>query len=194
MTTEAYPLSWPAGRGRCSRRQNARFVTTFARARDELLDELRRLGATSTVLSTNIPLRRDGLPYAGQANPDDPGVAVYFTRKGKPMCFCCDRWRKVQDNLLAIVKTIEAIRGIERWGTGEAVEAAFAGFEALPPPKPKARPWWEVLDLPAHASTNDVQYRYALLARVHHPDRGGDHATMTAINNAFDEFKKERGL
>jgi hypothetical protein len=48
------------------------------------------------------------------------------------MCFACDRWDSVADNVQAIRKTIEALRGIERWGTGDMVQRAFAGFVALP--------------------------------------------------------------
>ncbi len=48
--------------------------------------------------------------------PDDRGVAVYFTHLRRSMCFTCDKWDQVEDNLYAIVKTIETLRGIERWG------------------------------------------------------------------------------
>ena len=47
----------------------------------------------------------------------------------------------------AIAKTIEALRGINRWGTGDMMEAAFKGFSALPAPDTN-KPWREVLDTP----------------------------------------------
>ena len=115
MTTSAgitaYPLSWPTNRPRTSswRRTRSKFDTTFAVARDELLRELKRLGAKGVVLSTNIELRQDGLPYAGRRQPDDVGVAVYFTHKGRQVCFACDRWDKIEDNIRAVTKTVEAI-------------------------------------------------------------------------------------
>jgi hypothetical protein len=82
---EAYPLAWPEGRVRTplSHREPARFMTTFARARD------------------------------------DVGVAVYFSYRNQQRCFACDRWNRIQDNMQAISKTIEALRGIERWATGD---------------------------------------------------------------------------
>lgn len=49
------------------------------------------------------------------------------------MCFACEKWQDVYGNIYAIGKTIEALRGIERWGTGDMVEQAFTGFVALPP-------------------------------------------------------------
>jgi hypothetical protein len=65
MTT-AYPLQWPDGRPRtpAHRRTKAAFSTTFAVARDNLVAEVRRLGGRNLVISTNVPLRQDGLPSA----------------------------------------------------------------------------------------------------------------------------------
>lgn len=109
---EAYPLAWPAGWPRARRKSSAAFNLSFAKGRDELMRELRLMGARYPVLSSNVPLRRDGLPYAAQREPDDPGVAVYFMWQGKQMTFACDRWDKVKDNVRAIGKTIEALRGV----------------------------------------------------------------------------------
>ena len=75
---EAHPLAWPEGRPRTKRPQRSRFDVGFANARDELFDEIRRLGGSVPVLSTNVELRRDGLPYASRPEPDDSGAAVYF--------------------------------------------------------------------------------------------------------------------
>lgn len=198
--TEAFPLAWPAGWPRTDtyRRQEARFNTKFAKARDGLLHELHLMGARYPVLSTNIPLRRDGLPYASQANPDDPGVAVYFEWKGKSMTFACDRWRKVEDNVQAVRKTVEAIRGIERWSASDMMERAFQGFEALPAPgeQPK-RPWRDVLlvkglnsSIPAVALVG-AEASYRTLARERHPDQGGDETQMAELNIAIEQARKE---
>jgi hypothetical protein len=72
-----------------------------------------------------VQLRQDGLPYANRRAPSDTGAAVYFSYKGRQMCFACDKWQDVYDNIYAISKTIEALRGIERWGAGDMVEQAF---------------------------------------------------------------------
>lgn len=191
----AYPLQWPAGRPRTPgcRRTRSKFDTTFAVARDDLFRELRRLGARAVVLSTNIELRQDGIPYANRRQPEDVGVAVYFTHKNRQVCFACDRWDKIEDNIRAVCKTVEAIRGIERWGTGDMVDAAFAGFQALPAPASK-RPWWDVLGVAGHASSEEATAAYRRLSLANHPDRGGSAATMAQINAAWDEFRRERGL
>src|SRR5580658_2458580 len=155
-SVEAFPLFWPPGKPRTSNPQRSRFDVAFATARDELMREIQLLGGSLPVLSSNIPLKRDGLPYAGQKEPDDRGVAVYFTLKKQQMCFCCDRWDKVGDNIQAIRHTIAALRGIERWGTGDMVQQAFTGFIALPAPPSS----WDVLGLKPGASKNEVEAAY----------------------------------
>lgn len=177
---EAYPLCWPTGRKRTDNhsRENARFDMSFARARDEIVRQVQLLVGRYTrsdlIISTNIALRRDGLPLANQRQPDDPGIAIYFTYKKRQMCFACDRWRKVEDNMQAVAKTIDALRGVARWGTGDMMEAAFTGFTALPPPgQTTVRGWREVFGFaPGETVTRlrlDGAYRTARSNA--HPDR-----------------------
>ena len=87
--------------------------------------------AVSEGVLRGIRLRLDGLPYSNQTPPADKGVAVYFTHKKQAMCFACDRWDRVQDNIYAIAMTIQALRGIERWGSGSMVEQAFLSVSTL---------------------------------------------------------------
>lgn len=190
--TEAYPLHWPEGKPRTVRRERARFETSHEIAQLALMDELRRMGAKHPVLSTNVPLRRDGLPYATAKAPDDPGVAVYFMYKDNQVCFACDRWDRVRDNIQAVRKTIEALRGIARWGTGDMVEAALKGFEALPAPGQAASAvWWRVLGVTEDATAAEVNAAYREKARAAHPDiAGGSTAAMAELNEARAEGLK----
>ena len=193
-TISRYPLHWPAGRPRTTNRQRPRFeAKSFSTARDGLLNQLKLLGARGVILSTNVELRRDGLPLASQRNPTDPGVAVYFTRKGKDLAFACDRWIAVEENMRAIADAIECIRTIERRGTGEMVDAAFTGFAALPP-GPPGKHWTVILGVSGADGPDRVKEAYRSLALEHHPDRGGDSAKMQEINDAYESFKRERGV
>lgn len=134
-TPTAYPLAWPASKERtpARKRTDSRFNrrASIARSRDELFYELRLLRATDITLSTNIELRRDGLPYANRREPDDPGVAVYFRLKDRDHVLACDLYAKVVENLRAITKTVEAQRGITRWGVVD-LEESFAGSQTAP--------------------------------------------------------------
>lgn len=190
----AYPLQWPDGRLRTApfRRGSAAFQTTFAVALDNLVAEVRRLGGRNLVISTNIPLRQDGLPYASYRKVDDEGVAVYFTLDGQQMSFACDRWNRVEHNMHAIVKTIDALRGIARWGTGDMMRAAFTGFTALAAPGGE-RTWHEVLGVPARERDIEVvRQAFRRQAAAHHPDRpGGSLERQAAVNAAWQQAKAE---
>lgn len=133
---EAFPLSWPIGWPRARSPSHARFGTkgqgvTLYVARAQVQRELRMLGATDIVMSSNVPIRLDGLPYSKVREPDDHGVAVYFRIKGEPRVLAVDKWSRVSDNMIAIARHVEAIRGQVRWGCG-SIEKAFGGYRALP--------------------------------------------------------------
>lgn len=187
---EAYPLYWPEGWQRTKWRQQSKFKTGFGAARNFLFAELERMGASKIVLSTNIPLRNDGLPRAN-VRPDfgDPGVAVYFERKGKRMVFACDKFVQAYDNIYAIAKTIEAMRGIERWGASDMMERAFSGFKQLAAEN-EGPSWWGVLQVRAGATVEEIEAAYRQLAKIAHPDAPtGSHEAMSALNAA-----REQGL
>lgn len=195
MTITAHPLHWPAGWKRTEPGyiEISRFRDrTIAKARIYVADQVRLMGGESLVVSSNIELRNDGLPRSGQKQPVDRGVAVYFIRKGRSMCFACDKWAFVEDNLWAIGRTVEALRQIERDGSSDMLERAFTGFAALP--APDARNWWDVLGVPSFASTEQIKAAFRNLAKIHHPDAGGSAFDFVAVNTAYQTAMKERGL
>lgn len=197
---QSYPLTWPLGKPRTKIRHRAPFHRrqAFARdavpvgyARDMVLAEIARLGGSEPVISTNVRVRLDGLMRAeARVDGGDPGVAIYFLFRGKRMAFACDRWDRVGDNLWAVAKSIEAIRGLERWGAGDMVASAMAGFRALPPPQ---RPWRMVFGYGAEETPGfgEVQRRYEDAALDAHPDRGGSHEAMAELNAARDDARAE---
>lgn len=192
--TQAYPLHWPSGWPRARHRQRAQFGTTgrsragfkqqltVAEARERLSDQLDALRARYPTLSSNLELRLDGTPRSGLPEPADVGVALYFHLEGKPIALACDKWDRVADNIAAIAKHIEALRGIDRWGVGTAAQA-FAGYQALPAPEQ----WWQVLGVPEHADPEQINTAYRFLARKAHPDAGGSNAAMARLNAARDQ-------
>lgn len=153
-----------------------------------MLTELSQLGAREAILSTNVPVRGDGLPYATAKEPADPGAAVYFNYKNKPMCFACDQYDMVRCNMWAIRLTIHALRGIERWGSSDMMERAFRGFTALPQAS-----WQSVLGLNGNSTAADVEEAFKRLAHVHHPDKGGDASRFREIVKAREEALRKLG-
>lgn len=186
-----FPLAWPAYKPRTIyyRTEHARFdkERSFATVRDELIKELNRLGAREVIISTNIPLRQDGYPYANFKRPEDMGVAVYFKKDGKSMCFSCDRWKRIEDNMYAITKTIDALRGVARWGSGDMVQAAFTGFQALPPPGPT---WRDVLGYPPGVPVRreDVRHLYRKARSTAH---GLGAEAFQKVESAWRQFEQE---
>lgn len=190
-TITAYPLAWPMGWVRTKFRSRSEFgAHSLANASQEVLRQLRLLGASRVVISTNIELRQDGLPYSGRKAPNDPGAAIYFSLKGKPLVLACDKWHSVEDNVWAIAKHIDALRGQNRWGVG-SVEQAFAGYTALPQPKAKGN-WWEVLGVARSSNLDQINAAFRSLAKQHHPDAGGDADRFIEIKEALEEARKEK--
>ncbi|MEJ1487197.1 MAG: J domain-containing protein [Candidatus Sedimenticola sp. (ex Thyasira tokunagai)] len=192
---EAYPLHWPEGWPRTAPHlvEQSRFKVTPDAARRGMLEEIRRLVGYSyrrdnVIVSTNLRLRLDGEPYASQRAPEDHGVAVYFKHKGKPMVFACDRWRLIHDNMHSIAKTIEALRGIERWGASDMMERAFTGFVALE--HLEGETYAEVLQMGNRLGQSDEEWlaaaerHFKLLAKEAHPDHGGSNKEMQRLINA----------
>lgn len=206
---DRYPLSWPHGwkrtpyharqRAPFSKRKTVYGSTVGSDGRrnswtekesltvgDGLkrLDvELRRLGARNVIISSNLRLRGDGLPHAGQAKVlDDPGIAVYFRLNQAPRVLACDKWLSAAENMAAIAGHIEAIRAQERYGVG-TLEQAFAGYAALPP---AAVDWAIVLGVSKSASREEILAAHRRLAIEHHPDKGGRQEDMARINEARD--------
>lgn len=193
--TQAYPLDWPKGWPHTpseKRRHNAQFQTTFDKARRDLLRELELLGASGVVISSWLPLNRDGSARADQARRsiEDPGVAVYFLRKGKQMVMARDAFLTVHDNLRSIGLAIAALRALERHGGGALLERAFHGFVALPPPESR-KPWWEVLGIPRESEAFMVEAAYRHRAKTAHPDAQGSTAAMEELNDARDAALRE---
>lgn len=83
----------------------------------------------------------------------------------------------------AIGKTVEAMRGIERWGASDMLDRAFTGFEALAAPEQ----WWQVLGVGQSASRDEISRAYREKARTAHPDQGGSDAAMARLNAARDQ-------
>lgn len=192
--SEAYPLHWPAGWPRTAKPERSRFDVTMGIATSELLNQLRLMGARYPVISTNVELRRDGLPRADRRQPVDCGVAVYFQRRGKQMTFACDRWDRVGDNIRAICKTIEAMRGIERWGASDMMERAFAAFEALPPPGEAVQAsCWDILGLEPGADIHTIKAAWRKRMKTAHPDQGGTREEYEQVQTAYEQAVRATG-
>lgn len=233
---EAYPLAWPMGfeRTPANKRKSVNFSRrgapneygnrpsrrmTVAEAIKRLNEQVRSFSRTGhvwridpdrVVVSTNMPTRNDGMPFSGAREPDDPGAVVYFHLDRVPYCMPCDHWDQVADNITAIAKHLEAIRGIERWGVG-SLRRQFTGFKALPPSSGSPAPAESAMTVEQAAcciialaadsaeeltpmdvlkSPESCHAAYKRAAMQTHPDRGGNQADFVRLQQAVDLLKR----
>lgn len=202
-------VNWPEGWDRTPPMKRRGYPHGFEvsehRALKGIQSELERLGATDVRIDTAKPQRKkDNLPYARAASPEDPGVAVYWTlpETGEQYAIACDQWSSIRDNAQAIAKTLEAKRGIDRWGATTA-EREYEGYRALPddvhgsagehtatamPPDPMRQPH-EVLGVSEDAPPEIVQAAFREIAKNTHPDRAPD---GDGDPERFDRARKAR--
>ncbi|MGH7251301.1 MAG: J domain-containing protein [Nitrospiraceae bacterium] len=216
--TTSAPLTWPSGWPRtvAYNRKSAKFRTasttyrpsfrdpaqheaytskrevSIAEGVKRVLDNLRLFGVPDwqVIISSNLRLKKNGLPVSEQREPEDPGVAVYWTdRRQRKRVIAIDHYIRVADNLAAIAATLDALRAIDRHGGATILERAFTGFTALPSPND----WRHVLNFKdaEPVTLQDLVDRYRLLAKSRHPDSGGTHAAMAQLNSAFSQANEE---
>lgn len=187
-TPTAYPLQWPQGwptTKPVERVKHPSFKCDVPQALRQLKREVELLGGQNLILSSNYTL--------GNERPKEPGVVAYFKFDGAEVAIPCDRWIIIEHNIRAIALTIEAMRGMERWGAKHMIKAMFTGFKQLPQQTGGQRPWWVVLQLQRIPEAKDQHVQnmlaktYRILATERHPDKGGSHEAMTELNRAYSE-------
>lgn len=180
----AYPLTWPFGWKRTRYPERSRFSDKyFSTVRDFLLKEVDKLGGTEIVLSTNIELRQDGLPYANRRQPDDRGIAVYFKLNKKDVSLACDKWIKIEHNIYAIAMHIDALRAQDRWGVG-TLEQAFMGYTTLPEKTGK--------DYFENIQPYFRKRHYHRMAKLLHPDKTGSDVEFKELNSQYKKLTEEK--
>lgn len=177
-----------------------RFEAQRATIDRELKAILAKMGATSGRVETDITER-------------DHAATIVFDRNGRRYTFRCNKWEHPLDNYRAAQLTIVRLyQALEDYGTtrDEANLApppqrqkrqaeADADFDRLfgaflPPPDDTAlllgdgtRRWWEVLGVARDADRRAIANAYRALARMHHPDAGGDPEDFKRVRRAYDE-------
>jgi hypothetical protein len=160
-----------------------------------VLNELRmmRIDQEDAIISTNQPLRLDGLPYSNRTpTSPDPGVGLYWRdRDGQPITMACDTYDTIEGNLRGLALTLKAFRDIERHGSSDLLRRAFQGFKALPAAIPMSAPWHVTLGFDAIPGEYEiVKARYRELISKNHPDRPDGDGNATEINLAHDAAKR----
>lgn len=185
------------------------FQASYSSTLGALDREMRHLGAAQCIIQMKVKrgdIRADGLPRETMTT-QEPGVILTFDRKGRSISMPCDACNHWQQNLRAVVLTLERLRLAELYGVTSNGEQ-YRGWEALPPPgAPAAEQAMTVekaLDVIARYSgmpqdliRTSPKWRESALkeARIAvHPDRGGFHPeTAKEVGQAAELLKKELG-
>jgi len=120
-------------------RKGVQFKAKWEATVNELRRELDYLDASDVVLEIGVnarDIRKDGMLRA-DAKPGHPGVRLSFQCDSGALSFTCDTYEQTwaylmpswQANVRAIVKTLEALRAVDRYGATKGEQ--YAGFKAL---------------------------------------------------------------
>lgn len=142
------------------------------------------------IISSDLRLRLDGLPISSQRQPEEKGVAVWWRPNEESKDYrviALNKYDRIGDNLYAIGKTLEAMRSIERWGSGEILERTFTGFTALPY---LSGSWREVLDYYG-GNLAEAERAYKTARSGAHPDHGGTSERFGEVNVAWGRAQVE---
>jgi len=162
----------------------ARFKAQESTVYRELYNTMKKMEATS------LKVERD--MFQGDCS-------IIFDRSGKRYIFRCANFDNAQDNFRAAQLSIEYIyRAMESYGVVNDETAIdkffstfFLGFEATPGDDilmiGNKNSWHEILGVKPNASKQDIMNAYRSLAKVHHPDVGGDKETFQRLRKAYEE-------
>jgi len=161
-----------------------RFTAQETTVKRELRNTMSKVDATSLIIEMD--------EFTGK-------VKVIFDRQGKRYTKSCKKWENSLDNLRAIQLSIEYLyRAIEVYGVScqeeefnELFNTMFIGFEATPDDSVlligHQKDWWDILGIKKEADKKDIINAFKSLARIHHPDVGGDAEIFKKIRKAYDE-------
>ena len=160
-----------------------RFKAQEKTVKSDLRNTMNKIDATSLKISMD--------EFTGE-------VEVIFDRNGKRYTKKCSKWENSLDNLRAIGLSIEYLyRAVEIYGIESQEElnnlfdSTFIGIEATPDDSVlligNSTNWWEILGTTKEATKQDIINAYKAMAKVHHPDTGGNSEQFIKIRKAYEE-------
>jgi len=188
-----YPLQYPLQQERTVNPTRARFITgSVSKAGNKLLKELLLLGAENLIISSNLTIRLTGDGFYANQRVEDSGIAIYFKLNGDNKVMACDKWDRAEHNLWALYLSVQAIRGLDRWGGSEFLDGLFRGFKALPTGvtiTPQSIEYFNGI-----TDMNELRVKYKELARKLHPDmKDGDIDKFKTMKNQYEDIASRIG-
>lgn len=137
---------------------------------------------------------------------NDSSARIYFDRNDKRYVSQCGEWPHFLDNLRAAQLAIEyTYRIAESYGANfnevkgpgqDLFDHVFAALEAPLDPGVLllggGSEWWTILGVSRSASRAEIVNAYRALAKVHHPDVGGDVEEFKRLRAAYEAAIREK--
>lgn len=205
---EVRPVTvWPGALTPDDERHWSPFQADLRTTVRELRFELKMVGAAAPVLEVAIPptpayWRQDGRPRAN-ARADHPGIVLSLpTTHVGPLRYFTDRYTTWQDNLRAVVKTMTALRAVDRYGVVHRGEQ-YQGFKALPAgtgadaSAMTSGDAWNILARAAEVDGESARLMpkeaLRMARRATHPDvNNGEHGAWDLVREAAELLRLER--
>jgi hypothetical protein len=206
VTIRFQPLSkWPYPEPESGWRKYAQFKTVYVATLNQLQVELDRIEAENRVLELDFPrgaIEQSGLPKLNQKPRSDRVRLSFVHPKIGFLEYPCDTFYGYENNVRAIVLTLEAQRAMARYGAVKDDQQYRGWKQELPPPESILGQVWtldEAAELVATLANQNKKDATALLesegfyrfcyreaAKAAHPDSGGSEASFKRLQSARD--------
>ena len=182
---------------------------TWTQLQDEIEETFRKWHMDAPTITCILPKRSAAKRYQSE---DERTVTIRFRtfidRKGwKEISLTVKREERAVDNLALIAKAVEMVRLARVRGVTDLIVLLYRqthpdpqrtvinassvkvefGDRSGTPSGP-----YTVLHLASNAPLEVCEAAYKALVRKHHPDLGGDTATMQRLNQAIEQIRKEK--
>lgn len=182
-----------------SRERTTKFDMSNGKIARRFLKEIERYDADEwEVYTGNRHTQSNGLPLA-DANPDDPGFAVKWSRGGQTYAVGCDKWTDLFDNVREVTIWLKE----ERMSNNRPVETAAAdsfahaalpaGEDSAHDEEPDIDDPYAVLGIREDAPEYQVEAAFDAARENKHPDNGGSAEEFIRAKTAYEMILEDGG-
>jgi len=182
-------IDWPEGFERTApedREPNHKFEASLAKTTSDLATEMDRLDPDDWRPSVgNQHTKSNGLPLHN-ANPDDPGFVLRWSKDGEQFAVACDAYSRLRDNVREVYLWVHEtrMRGNRDVVIGQSEFAAArlpSGEDDAIAAEPPAH---EVLGVDPDADEGEIRSAFRDRVKTVHPDQGGSVDAMRRVKRA----------